>query len=247
MDLVSIILPYYKKSSYIDKTIYSILKQTYENFEIIIVDDEQSTESEKVLKKVKSLDSRIFLIKNSKNLGAGYSRNEAIKISKGKYLAFCDCDDLWNRFKLEKQIKFMISSRIEFSFTSYEIIDEEENIIGERKALSDLQFRDLLKSCDIGLSTVILERKIIKKFDVYFPNLKTKEDYVLWLKLSNYGIKMFGLNENLASWRKSNNSLSSSAIQKVFDGYKVYRLHLKYGIVKSLICLIVLSVNKLLK
>ena len=113
MDLVSIILPYYKKKIYIKDTINSILDQTYQNFEIIIIDDELSDESIKVLNEIKNLDKRIIVIKNLKNLGAGYSRNEGIKISKGEFLAFCDCDDLWNKNKIDFQLKFMKRKNID--------------------------------------------------------------------------------------------------------------------------------------
>ena len=82
MSLVSIILPYFKKKEYIKATINSILEQTYKNFEIILVDDEISDESKKILNEIKSLDERIILIKNFKNMGAGYSRNEGIKFQK---------------------------------------------------------------------------------------------------------------------------------------------------------------------
>jgi|TARA_A100001015_G_scaffold102612_1_gene113961 teichuronic acid biosynthesis glycosyltransferase TuaG len=247
MSLVSIVLPYYKKENYIKKTIDSIISQTYQELEIIIVDDEQSFESKKILNDLKILDKRIVLIKNNKNLGAGYSRNEAIKISNGKYIAFCDADDLWNKSKIEKQLKFMESSNVGFSYTSYNIIDEFENIIGKRTAKSQISFNDLIKSCDIGLSTVIIEKKIIDTFKIYFPNTKTKEDYIFWLRLSKNGVEMLGLDENLSNWRKLESSLSSSVIQRIFDGYKVYRQYLKFSVIKSLIYLIVLSINRLLK
>ena len=92
MSLVSIILPYYDKKEFIKETINSILNQTYQNFEIIIIDDELSDNSKEILDKVKNLDPRIIILKNLKNMGAGYSRNEGIKIAKGEFLAFCDCD-----------------------------------------------------------------------------------------------------------------------------------------------------------
>ena len=136
---------------------------------------------------------------------------------------------------------------INFSFTSYHIIDDLGNEIGNRKAQKEINFEKLLRSCDIGLSTVILEKKIINDLNISFPNIKTKEDYVVWLYLSKSGIQMMGLDENLTSWRKLDNSLSSSAIQKIFDGFKVYRVYLKFSVVKSLIHLFLLSVNFLLK
>ena len=136
---------------------------------------------------------------------------------------------------------------INFSFTSYDVINVLGNKVGNRKAKEKISYKQLLMSCDIGLSTVILEKKIINDFNVLFPNIKTKEDYVVWLNLSKKGIKMIGLDENLTSWRKLNNSLSSSIIQKIFDGYKVYRIYLKFNLLKSLYYLFLLSVNYLLK
>ena len=123
MNFVSIIMTYYQKSEYIHETIRSILKQSLKDFEIIIIDDEVSENSQKVLSEIKKLDTRIKIFKNKENLGAGQSRNNAINLCKGKYIAFCDCDDLWDNSKLEKQIKFMQTSNLEFSFTSYRIID----------------------------------------------------------------------------------------------------------------------------
>ena len=247
MDLVSIIIPYYKKKDFISLTIESILKQSYKNFEIIIINDEQTDESNDVLENIKKIDSRISIIKNKSNIGAGYSRNKGIENANGKFLAFCDSDDLWKMNKLENQLKFMKKMDINFSFTSYDVINVLGNKVGNRKAKEKISYKQLLMSCDIGLSTVILEKKIINDLNVLFPNIKTKEDYVVWLNLSKKGIKMIGLDENLTSWRKLNNSLSSSTIQKIFDGYKVYRIYLKFNLLKSLYYLFLLSVNYLLK
>ena len=98
---------------------------------------------------------------NKNNLGAGFSRNEAIKIAKGKYLAFCDADDLWEINKLENQLIFMKKNNVNFSHTSYNIINDLGSIIGNRRAYKEIKFKELLRSCDIGLSTVVVEKKII--------------------------------------------------------------------------------------
>ena len=247
MDLVSIILPYYKKKIYIKDTINSILDQTYQNFEIIIIDDELSDESIKVLNEIKNLDKRIIVIKNLKNLGAGYSRNEGIKISKGEFLAFCDCDDLWNKNKIDFQLKFMKRKNIDASHTSYCVIDENGMIIGNRIAAPMLKFNDLLKSCDIGLSSVVIKKNLLDNLNLFFPNIKTKEDYVLWLRLSQKGIIFFGIDEILVKWRRTKNSLSSSLTQKLLDGYKVYRIFLNLSFFKSIFRLFILSLNFILK
>ena len=247
MSLVSIIMPYYKKKEFIYDSIKSILSQSYKEFEIIIVDDELSLESKLILNKILKKDKRIKIIKNSNNIGAGETRNNGIKFSKGEYIAFCDCDDLWKKNKLEKQINFMKLKKINFSHTAYEIIDEKNNIISSRSASKFITFKELEKSCNIGLSTVIFKKKIFDNFYFKFPKLKTKEDYVLWLKFSKNGIDLIGLDEKLSSWKKCRNSLSSNVGQKLIDGFKVYNIYLKYNKVKSFIYLLILSFNYMFK
>jgi len=242
--LVSIIIPYYKKKDYIKKTINSILKQTYKKFEIIIINDEPGELSKNILSFLKKKDSRIKIINNKKNIGAGKSRNKGINIAKGKYIAFIDSDDLWKKNKLLKQIEFMRKKNIEISHTSYEIIDDDLVTRGTRQAKL-MNYKELIKSCDIGLSTVIIKKSLIK--NLRFPNLKTKEDYVLWLEIAKKGKTIHALNTKLTQWRKSKNSLSSSVVRKLTDGYYVYRHHLKFGVIKSLYSLFVLSINFLKK
>ena len=247
MSLISIILPYYKKKNFLRESINSILNQTYQNFEILLIDDEVSEDSLNFLEEIKKCDSRIHLIKNEYNIGAGESRNRAIKFSKGQYIAFCDCDDLWKNNKLELQLKFMKKFNLNFSHTSYEIIDENNKILGHRLIDEDINFNKLINSCDIGLSTVMVNQAVFNDAEHRFAKIKTKEDYVLWLILAKQGFKIIGINENLTSWRKTKNSLSSSVFQKLLDEYKVYRIYMKYSRLKSLFCLIRLSVNYILK
>ncbi len=244
MSLVSIIIPYFKKKNYIKSTINSVLNQKFKNFEILIVYDDANKSELNVLKKIKSKDKRIRIIVNKKNIGAGFSRNKAIKSSKGKYIAFIDADDLWKPKKLQQQILFMKKKNIDISHTSYSIINEMNKKISIRKA-RNLTFKDLVKSCDVGLSTVVLKKEILK--EDHFANLKTKEDYVLWLKLSKKGYTFYALRENLASWRQTSRSLSSSTFQKLIDGYRVYRIYLKNSYLVSFMKLILLSFNYLKK
>tara|TARA_B100002052_G_C15869609_1_gene594013 strand:+ start:295 stop:1041 length:747 start_codon:yes stop_codon:yes gene_type:complete len=247
MSLVSVIMPYYSKRSYVENSLKSVLNQSYKNLEVILINDDENLETKKFLQRISEKDIRIRLINNVKNLGAGKSRNKAIDVSNGEYIAFCDCDDLWKNTKLEKQLTFMKNSNLDFSFTAYEIINEKEDKVGYRKAKKIIEFENLLKSCDIGLSTVIIKKKLLESKELRFASLKTKEDYILWLKIAKKGTKLFGLNENLCYWRKVPNSLSSSTIQKIIDGYKVYRYYLDYSVLKSISHLFILSVNFLLK
>lgn len=247
MSFVSIVMPYFKKDQFINETIYSIINQTYKDFEIIIIDDEVNENSRKVLFNLKKLDKRINIISNENNIGVGLSRNKGIRFAKGEYIAFCDCDDIWVNTKLEYQLNFMKNHKVNFSFTAYDIINKDGKIISHRKADHEMTFKKLIRSCDIGLSTVILKKDLLNDKDINFPNIKTKEDFVLWLKLAKNKNKMFGINERLTKWRKLNNSLSSSTFQKILDGYKVYRVYMKFGIINSFLKLFILALNYLIK
>ena len=245
MDLVSVIMPYYKKKKYIELAVNSVIQQTYKNFELIIVHDDENKEDLNFLKNLIKKDKRIKLYINKKNLGAGESRNKGIKLSQGSLIAFLDADDLWTRNKLKKQIFFMKKSLVDISHTSYHIINSDNKIIGNRIA-KDMNHKLLLSSCDIGLSTVIMKKEIITN-KIKFANINTKEDYVLWLKITLSNKTIFALKKNLTKWRKLNNSLSASKIQKIYDGYLVYRKYMNFSLLKSFICLLLLSFNYVLK
>ena len=246
MDLVSIIIPYYKKKKFISTTINSAIRQSYENIEILIVYDDENYDDLKLLEEIKKKDERIRIIKNKKKLGAGLSRNKGISSSKGNYIAFLDADDTWEIDKLSKQMSFMTNNNYLVSHTSYQIVDEDRNIIGNRVARSFFHLEDLLKSCDIGTSTVIIKKDIFSE-QIKFPSIKTKEDFVLWLRILERDIKIYGLDKNLSKWTKSNSSLSSSVIQKLMDGFKVYNKYMNFNSIKSLYYLICLSLNYIIK
>jgi len=242
--IVSIIIPYYKKKNYINKTISSVLRQSYQKFEIIIVNDEPGKSSKDILIKIKKKDKRIKIVNNKKNIGAGPSRNKGIKIAKGNYIAFIDSDDLWKKNKLKTQINIMKKYDYNISHTSYYIIDKNNKKSVIRKSKS-LNFKNLKQSCDIGLSTVVMKKKILKK-DKLFANFSTKEDYYLWLKIANTGEIFHYINLPLSCWRKTPNSLSSSIIQKLIDSYKVY-FHFEKNFFISIYRIIILSFNYIIK
>ena len=246
MDLVSIIIPYYKKKKFISTTINSAINQSYKNFEILIVYDDENYDDLKLLEEIKKKDERIRIIKNKKKMGAGLSRNKGISSSKGNYIAFLDADDTWETDKLSKQMSFMTNNNYLVSHTSYQIVDEDRNVIGKRVARSFFHLEDLLKSCDIGTSTVIIKKDIFSE-QIKFPSIKTKEDFVLWLRILERDIKIYGLDKNLSKWTKSNSSLSSSTIQKLKDGFKVYNKYMNFNLLKSLYYLICLSLNFIIK
>ena len=247
MDLVSVIIPYYKKRNFVKETIVSVINQSYSYLEILIIYDDTNLNDLEFLQEISKLDNRIKIINNNKRLGAGPSRNKGIEQSNGKYIAFIDADDTWIQDKLKDQLSFMKKNDYQISHTSYFIINEKKKIIGQRKARDLLSINEILKSCDIGLSTVIIEKQVILKTNIKFPQLVTKEDFVFWLTLLKKNYKFYAFDSNLTNWTDSKNSLSSSAIQKLFDGFKVYNYYMNFNIIKSIYYLICLSLNYLKK
>ncbi len=235
---VSVIIPYYNKRKYINKTLNSVFNQTYQNFEILLVYDDKNLSDYYFIKK-NFKKKKLKIILNKKNYGAGYSRNKAIKHSQGKYISFLDADDYWHKKKLSFQVEFMEKNYYQISHTTYTILIHNKK--SQTRIAKKLSFNEIVKSCDIGLSTVMVRKKLLKTHS--FPKLKTKEDYVLWLKILKTGIKMYPLDKNLTIWRKTDNSLSSSFFQKMKDGYFVYRKFLKQNSLQSTISLLTLSIN----
>ena len=246
MVLVSVIIPYFKKKKFIEKTINSIKSQTHKNLEIIIVYDDEDRSDLKLIKKIKNSDKRIRLIVNNKTLGAGRSRNIGIKKSKAKYIAFLDADDLWKKNKVKSQLKFMIKNDFEISHTTYEILKKKQKTKKIMRAKIFRDYKQLLVSCDIGLSTVMLKKNLITK-NCKFPKLKTKEDFVLWLLILKKNVIIGALDKNLTTWRKLDSSLSSSVLQKFKDGFYLYNEHMKFNFLKSFFYLVILSINFLRK
>ena len=246
-ELVSVIIPYYKKRNFVKETVVSVINQSYDSLEILIIYDDTNFNDLEFLQEISKLDKRIKVINNNERLGAGLSRNKGIEQSNGKYIAFIDADDTWAPDKLKDQISFMKKNDYQISHTSYFIIDERKKIIGQRKARDLLSINEVLKSCDIGLSTVIIEKNVIIKTGTKFPQLVTKEDFVFWLKLLKKNYKFYAYDHNLTNWTDSKNSLSSSTIQKLFDGFKVYYYHMNFNVIKSLYYLICLSLNYIKK
>jgi len=243
--LISVIMPYYNKKNYFLESINSALKQTYINLEILIIYDDQNRSDLEYIKNCIKNDLRVKIIFNDKNKGVAYSRNKAISIACGEYIAFLDCDDYWETNKIEVQMDFMLTHGYDFSYTTYLVVNKDGKIVDKIRAREKLGYNELLKSCDIGLSSVILKRKLLR--DIKFPELKTKEDFVLWLSLAKKSVNLFGLNKPLMFWRQTPNSLSSSILQKLKDAFKVYYLYEKKNFFYSIYCVIRLSTYALLK
>ena len=242
MSLVSIIMPYYKKINFIKETYDSIVNQTYQNYELLIIYDDTDLEEYKNLVKLTKGNSKVKIIKNNKNIGAGNSRNIGIEKSQGDYLSFIDADDTWNKNKLAEQIYFMKKNNYLFTFSNYS--KKYNNRLIKVNAKDKVNYEDILRSCVIGLSTVIIKKNIAEKN--LFPNIKTQEDFGAWLKLTrNNNISAYNIGKDLMTWNFHNNSLSSNYFQKIKDAFKVFRNYEKFSIMKSIVSLLMLSLNSL--
>ena len=243
--LISIVVTYYKKKKFIKKTLNSILNQSYKNYEIIFVYDDEDKEDLQYIKKLIRLFKKKKLIINKKNLGVAKSRNIAMKFCKGKFISFIDSDDCWIKNKLDNQLRFMINKKLQFTFTSFNVVDYKNKIIAVRNVYKDPKYKDLIKTNFIGLSTVMFDKKILNVMK--FPDLTTQEDFALWLKLLKKGYKLSHFKKNLSSWRKTKNSLSSNLIQKIKDAFILYYKFENKNLTLSIYSVIVLAYNKLKK
>tara|TARA_B100001123_G_C15208565_1_gene986280 strand:+ start:134 stop:865 length:732 start_codon:yes stop_codon:yes gene_type:complete len=238
-------MPYHNKKKYFQESINSVFNQTYKNLEILIIYDDQSRDDLGHIERCVNNDPRVKIIFNDQNKGVAYSRNKAISLAKGEYLAFLDCDDYWENNKIQLQLNFMLTHGYDFSHTTYKVINDNGKILGAIKAKTIDKYKELLKSCDIGLSSVILRRTLLS--DIQFAELKTKEDFVLWLGLVKKSVKLIGLDESLMFWRRTPNSLSSSILQKLSDAFRVYHIYEKKNFFYSIFCVIRLSIYAMIK
>lgn len=243
-DTISVIIPYYKSKKFFKKCFNSIEKQTYQPKEILIICDEPTREAQFFLKKITKKNIRVKIFFNKKNYGVSYSRNLGIKKSNSKFIAFLDSDDYWKKNKLKDQVNFMKKNNINFSHTSYNIIGHKNKVNGSFIVKKRLSYQNLLKRCDIGTSTVMVKKQLIKKYK--FPRLSNQEDYCVWLRIAEKE-KIYGLKKPYTYWRDRSGSLSSQNLEKIKNAFYVYHKHLGKNKTVSLIRLFILIWMNIIK
>ncbi len=233
-ELVSIIMPSYNTGVYIAETIESVLSQTYQNWELLIVDDCSTDETDEIVKGFLS-DERIQYLKNEENSGAAFSRNIALRAAKGKWIAFLDSDDLWMPEKLEKQIKFMKNNGYSFSYTNYEEIDAN----GAKRGITVTGPKTITKTgmfnyCWPGCLTVMYDAEKIGLIQI--ENIMKNNDYAMWLKVCKKA-NCYLLSECLAKYRKGRaGSISTQSIKTMIGWhYILFRDAEKQGAIRSVL------------
>ena len=206
--LVSVIMPSFNTAPYIAESIRSVMVQTYSDWELIIVDDASTDNTDEVVSSLMSSrtssaitnSSNIHYLKNDRNSGAAYSRNRALREAKGKWIAFLDSDDLWAPDKLEKQIAFMEKNGYAFSYTCYGEMDEDGQktgvVVGGPKHITKT---GMFNYCWPGCLTVMYDREVVG--DIQIAEIQKNNDYAMWLKICRKA-DCYLLDENLARYRK---------------------------------------------
>ena len=231
--LVSIITPTYNCGRFIGETIDSVLAQTYSNWEMIIVDDRSTDDTEAVVRKYMEQDNRIKYTLLDVNSGAAVARTKAMKLAEGQYMAFLDSDDLWTPDKLERQLKFMTENGYAFSCTAYEQIDEESNPLDRViKTIEKTDYNRLLLDCPVGNSTVMYDVSKMGKFEV--PNIRKRNDDALWLQMLKKEKYIWGMEDVLMKYRIRTNSLSNNKLKVIKYHWILYREIEHLNVFKSL-------------
>lgn len=232
-DLVSIIMPTYNNAEYICASVNSVLNQSYENWELIIIDDCSNDGTEDILNDF--TDTRIRYYKNELNYGAAISRNRALQIARGRWIAFLDSDDLWHPEKIEKQLRFMKENDFAVSCCGYAVIDRDGKLASYSiTAPSAIDYRVLHRYCYPGALTVMYDFEVIGLLQI--EDLKKNNDYALWL-LAVKKAEMHYLDDCLALYRKHGGSISSgNKVKLIKHHYRLFRKSQKYGAAYSLLC-----------
>lgn len=231
--LVSIIMPSYNCGKYVEDTIHSVQAQTYQNWEIIFMDDCSSDDTISKVTKFREEDPRIRLFQNKVNSGAAVSRNNALREAKGRWIAFLDSDDLWEPTKLEKQVRFMKENGYKFSYTCYQEMDADGNLTGvEVSGPKHVTKAGMYAFCWPGCLTVMYDAAAIGLIQI--EDIKKNNDYAMWLKVCKKA-DCYLLSENLAKYRRGRNgSISTHGYSTLIKWhYKLWREAEKRSVLAS--------------
>ena len=219
---ISVITPVHNSSDYIADTINSVINQTYQNWEMILVDDFSADNSVEIIQAYQEKSNKIKLIQSDTNVGAAEARNIALRQAKGDYIAFLDSDDMWLPNKLERQTQFMKSNNYAFSFTAYQRVNQNNtktiNRIGVPKFIG---YNGFLRNTIIGTLTVMIDKRQTGYFEM--PNIRSSHDMVLWCEILKRGFKAYGINEVLAYYRIVGDSNTAKKWKAAKDVWRVYR------------------------
>mgnify|MGYP004556611999 FL=1 len=236
-DMVSIVVPVNNAERFLPETIGLVQKQTYRDWELILVDDCSSDNGAAIVRQYAKDDTRIRLIQQEVNAGAARSRNLGISQANGRYLCFLDADDIWTSQKLEKELAYMKEKKAAFVFTGYEFADAKGEGLGKIVHVPEtISYEQALKNTTIFTSTVMIDRDKIADTDIYMPQIASEDTATWWHILKKYQIG-YGLDENLVRYRRTEGTLSSNKLVAIQRIWGLYRRQEKLSWCKSIYCM----------
>lgn len=232
--LVSIITPMYNAEKYVSETIESVIKQTYPQWEMIVVDDGSKDLGREIVYHYASKDPRITIVQQ-KNAGSAAARNNGIRRAGGQYIALLDADDLWHANFLESQLNLMEEKNALLVYSSHTRIDENSNEILEPFiAPKILDYNDLLKSCAISCLTGLYNTEPYGKVYLREAFKSLRDDYIYWLDILKKVKVAYGNTEVLAQYRMLQNSVSRQKTKVIKPQFMVYYKVEQLGLLKSM-------------
>lgn len=245
---VSIIVPVYNCQKLIDKTIECVLNQTYNDWEMILVDDCSTDDSAKIIEEYVKKDCRIKYYKLQNNSGAAIARNYALEKSEGRFIAYLDADDLWKKEKLEKQVKYMLDNNYAFSCTDYEKIDEQGKSLNKIiKIPKKVDYNLFLRNTIIQTVGVVVDTKLTGKELLKMPNIRRRQDAATWCQLLKNGFDCYEVPECLSYYRVVSKSLSSNKFKAIKMNWYWYRKIEKLPLWKTCYCFVGYAFNGIKK
>lgn len=219
--LVSIIIPTFNVHEYVGAAIESVIEQTYDNWELLIVDDASADDTIAVVEGLVGESGRVRVFRLEKNVGAGAARNVGIREARGRYIAFLDADDWWYPTKLEEQVRFIQENDIAFSFTAFEYADNALNVTGVSHKPPKISYCAMLIGNNIGTPGVMIDTQAVGK--MYMPSLRESEDWALWIAIVRKAGAAYSI--NLPLWKYRDHTPQNSRRKMAFlkANYRVYR------------------------
>ena len=229
---VCVIMPAYNAGRFIEEAIRSVMEQTHQNWELLVIDDGSSDDTVQIVQRLCREDSRITLLQNERNMGVAHTRNRGLELCAGRYAALLDSDDVWHPQKLEKQLQLALKTGADVIYCSYGIMDEQgkprcEDFLVPEKTDFD---RTLIQGY-ISCSTALLSAKIVERYR--FDSQYYHEDLALWLQILKDGYEARGAGEVLAQYRVMDGSRAANKLRSAAHRWQIYRKMLGFSLFKS--------------
>lgn len=232
MPLISIITPAYNAIEFLSDTVLSVKRQTFADWEMIVVDDCSQDGTYKLACDFAEKDNRIKVIRHKKNYGVAAARNTALDVASGDFIAFLDSDDQWIPCKLERQLDFMRTNGHILTYTSYQLFNSRTKMLGKIiKVPPQITHDEIYGNTIIACLTVMVNRK--KSGIFHMPLIAHTEDQCTWQDILSRGYIAYGIQENLAIYRIGNNSLTRNKIHAMKKQWETYREYYNFSVSKS--------------